>query len=165
MRNVSLCLAAALLLAPASGLAPSVMAQSGTAGSEAGATGTAGMKNYQARELLEYYTEGDLTAEQFRGYSDEAFVVYDSDGDGYLSDEEWMVRSEGFFEEGDSSAEVDIETWHADSLMHYDSDADSRVSKEEWLTQNEGYYGSMDLNSDGVVDSIEVEAARDVTEQ
>lgn len=160
MRHLTTILAAALLLAPGS-----VLAQTGgTAGSEGG-TGTAGMKGYQARELLEYHTEGDMTAEQFRLYGDETFVLYDTDGDGYLSDEEWMVRSEGVFEQGDSSSEVDIETWHADSMKYYDSDLDSRVSKEEWLTQNEGYYGSMDLNSDGVVDSIEVEAARDVTEQ
>ncbi len=166
MRRTSLAIATALLLSGTSAFAmeaavgPQLAQNAGGAGGGAAGSGTAGTKGYQARELLEMHSDGPMTMDQMQAYSDEAFVGYDADGDGYISGDEWMFRSESLMEQGDTSAELDIETYATESLGIYDIDGDGQVSRDEWNLQTGNYYHSLDTNQDNALDEAEIDAGR-----
>jgi len=121
----------------------------------AAADGTTGAApQQQARTLLDFHSGGDLSPEQMQLYGDEVFVKYDTDGDGYLSDEEWVVRSKAQIEA--EGADVVIFDDHAVEAI--DADGDGRVSHDEWSAEVQGYFGSLDLNNNGIVDQQEIDA-------
>lgn len=117
-------------------------------------TGTAAPQ--QARTLLDYHSGGEVSPEQMRLYGDAVFVKYDTDGDGYLSDEEWVVRSKAEIEAEGS----DVVIFDDHALEAVDRDGDGRISHDEWSSEVDGYFGSLDLNNNGIVDEEELDAGR-----
>lgn len=168
MRHLSMAVAAAALLTSTSVLAmepagPAAplqlqLAQSGNAGD---AGGPQAMPNQQAHDLLESHTGATLSGDEIHAYGDDAFVGYDSDGDGYLSDEEWGTRNNAYWElQQDMASDFDPDVYGSETMTYYDVDADGRVSKEEWDTQVDSYYGSLDIDGSGTVEQDELDAAR-----
>ncbi len=177
MRHLSVVVtAAALLMGGTSAMAMDAaqpdtslqLAQSSGSGGDANGGQNAGnaggpqaMPNQQAHDLLESHTGATLSGDEIHAYGDDAFTGYDSDGDGYLSDEEWGTRNSAYWEmQTDTAADFDADAYNNDSLSAYDTDADGRVSKEEWDAQVDTYYGTLDTNGDGQVDQSELDAAR-----
>lgn len=107
----------------------------------------------QVQMMLDDYPDG-VTADQANSYGEEVFVRYDTDGDGYLSDEEVVVRNKAQVQ-----AEGNVVIFDDHSIEPVDADGDGRISADEWNTDVQAYFGSLDLNNNGIVDSAEASSA------
>ncbi len=154
MRHLPKIFAAALLLSGTSALAQ----DAGQAG------GPNAMPGQQAHDLLESHSGGPLTNEAYHGYADEAFTGYDSDQDGYLSNEEWSARNRTYFETRyGTDGPYGYNSYGSTTLNAYDADGDGRISEQEWNTRGETYYGAMDADGDGYLDQDEWMTGNQVT--
>lgn len=102
--------------------------------------------------LMDQYPEGAPVSE-LQAYGQQIFVRYDTDGDGYLSDEEPVLRNKAAVE-----AEGNVVIFDNHAIKPVDADGDGRISHDEWNAEVGAYFGSLDLNNNGIVDSAEAGA-------
>lgn len=107
----------------------------------------------QVQMMMDQYPDG-VTADQAASYGEQVFVRYDTDGDGYLSDEEVIVRDKAAVQ-----AEGNVVIFDDHSIQPVDVDGDGRISANEWNTDVQSYFGSLDLNNNGIIDSEEAGTA------
>jgi len=82
---------------------------------------------------------------------DEVLVRYDTDRDGYLDDEAWVIRTRAQI----AAEGSDVIIFDDHALEAVDANGDGRITANEWVVESGGYYGSLDLNNNGIVDSQE----------
>lgn len=82
---------------------------------------------------------------------EEVLVRYDTDRDGYLDDESWVIRTRAQI----AAEGSDVIIFDDHALEAVDANGDGRISPNEWVVENGGYYGSLDLNNNGIIDSEE----------
>jgi Ca2+-binding EF-hand superfamily protein len=109
------------------------------------------MAAVQRWEVVNQNTSVLIGAERARAALERAGAEFDADGDGRLSDGEWVARRDAL---GEATARRLF-------LLHYDLDGSGRVETGELVSYLEWYRaGSMraDINYDGVLDGRDLES-------